>query len=146
MAYGYIPPMYGSPYVSQYQNQFASPIPQQPFNLPPVQSNGIQGRVVEGIESVRTTEIPMTGDIHYFPSADGKSIYTKRWLQNGTTELLTYVPKIEEPPRDIQSVVESPDISKIISHIDERLDILEQKLEPPKATPVSRSVKGGEKQ
>lgn len=89
-------PMYQNPVPSQmFQPQPQMQMPQQ---LPqPQQSVGLSGKVVEGIDNVKTMDIPMDGNVYYFPKADGTEIYTKRWLQNGTTEQLVFkVAKVEE--------------------------------------------------
>lgn len=50
----------------------------------------IPGKVVESIDVVRTVDVPMDGNVYYFPRADGTEIYTKRWLPNGTTQIDAY--------------------------------------------------------
>ena len=97
MSYNYpiFNPMYQNPTPNQmFQPQFQPQmqLPQMPQQqLPPMQQNvGLPGKVVEGVENVRTMDIPMDGSMYYFPKADGTEIYTKRWLQNGTTEQLVF--------------------------------------------------------
>lgn len=50
------------------------------------------GKIVESEDIVKATDIPMDGNIYYFPKADGSMIYSKQWLQNGTTRLLAFKP------------------------------------------------------
>lgn len=99
MSYNYpiFNPMYQNPTPNQmfqpqqFQSQMQLPqMPQQ--QLPPMQQQnvGLPGKVVEGIDNVKTMDIPMDGNMYYFPKADGTEIYTKRWLQNGTTEQLVF--------------------------------------------------------
>ena len=98
MSYNYpiFNPMYQNPTPNQmFQPQQFQPqmqLPQMPQQqLPPMQQNvGLPGKVVEGIDNVKTMDIPMDGNMYYFPKADGTEIYTKRWLQNGTTEQLVF--------------------------------------------------------
>lgn len=99
MSYNYpiFNPMYQNPTPNQmFQPQQFQPqmqLPQMPQQqLPPIQQQnvGLPGKVVEGIDNVKTMDIPMDGNMYYFPKADGTEIYTKRWLQNGTTEQLVF--------------------------------------------------------
>ena len=84
------------------QPQFQQPMyqmPQQnPVQIPQNQMNNqfnLMGKVVENIDVVRTLDIPMDGQTYYFPKADGKEIYAKQWLPNGTTKVTSYLPHIE---------------------------------------------------
>lgn len=85
-----------NPYMNQMQNPYAGMIqmqPQQQFVQPQQyvqQQTGLNGKVVEGFDTFKTADIPMDGSVYYFPKADGTEIYTKRWLQNGTTEQSVY--------------------------------------------------------
>ena len=79
-------PLYGTNYMQQQQQ------PQQQFVQPqmPVQQSGLNGKMVESFEVFKGLDVPMDGNTYYFPKADGSEIYSKRWLQNGTTEQITY--------------------------------------------------------
>lgn len=50
------------------------------------------GKMVESIDIVKATDIPMDGNMYYFPKADGTEIYSKRWLSNGQTQILAFKP------------------------------------------------------
>lgn len=54
------------------------------------------GKIVESIDIVKATDIPMDGNMYYFPKADGTEVYMKRWLPNGTTEIVSYKPFVED--------------------------------------------------
>lgn len=54
------------------------------------------GKVIESIDVLKTLEVPMDGQQYYFPKADGSEVYTKQWLPNGTTRILTFKPSLEE--------------------------------------------------
>jgi hypothetical protein len=58
------------------------------------------GKIVENEDVVKTTDIPMDGNMYYFPRADGSVIYGKQWLANGTTRLLTFKPTFEVEPNN----------------------------------------------
>ena len=60
------------------------------------------GKVVESIDIVKATDIPMDGNMYYFPKADGKEIYSKQWLQNGTTSIIIFKPMEGDKDIDIE--------------------------------------------
>ncbi|MCD7724327.1 MAG: hypothetical protein LUI12_02035 [Clostridiales bacterium] len=85
--------MQGNPYMDrinslqQYQQSLQ---PQQ------IQSqNTLGGKVVDSLDAVKATDIPMDGNLYYFPKADGTEIYAKRWQQDGTTRILTFKPTLD---------------------------------------------------
>ena len=57
---------------------------------------------------VKATDIPMDGNVYYFPKADGSVIYGKQWLPNGTTKILSFKAVCEEdvesPASDLESL------------------------------------------
>lgn len=70
-------------------NYFTPPMQQQMQQMQ-TQQSGLNGKIVEGIDNVKLTDVPMDGNSFYFPKADGSEIYTKRWLANGSTEIATF--------------------------------------------------------
>ena len=80
-------------YLQQYQQNLQQPL------LPSQMSGTSQftplGKIVESVDIVKATDIPMDGNMYYFPTADGSSIYTKRWLPNGQTQVLAFKPIME---------------------------------------------------
>lgn len=77
-------PMYGNGILQQ--SQFI----QQQMPVQQTQQSGLGGKIVESYEVFKGVDIPMDGNTYYFPKADGSEIYSKRWLQNGTTEQVTF--------------------------------------------------------
>ena len=85
-----------NPYTQRLENlqQF-----QQALNPAPVQNQfSVLGKMIESIEIVKATDIPMDGNMYYFPKADGTEIYGKAWLPNGQTRILTFKPVLEDNP------------------------------------------------
>lgn len=98
-------PMYQNSYGQQMQNpymqqrmdnlqQFQQAI-QQP--VVPTQMSGANqfnpfGKMVESIDIVKVADIPMDGNMYYFPQADGQAIYGKKFLPNGQTQILAFKP------------------------------------------------------
>lgn len=78
-----------------YQNYQYSGYPQM-SQMPqsPMVSN-LQGKVVDGIEIVKATDVPF-GSFSVFPKGDFGEIYLKTWNNNGTTQIITYKPVVEE--------------------------------------------------
>lgn len=78
---------------------------QQPISQPAAQNQFVSlGKMVESIDIVKATDIPIDGSMYYFPKADGTEIYGKRWLPNGTTEIISYKP-ILEPQNEQASIL-----------------------------------------
>ena len=58
------------------------------------------GKIVESKDIVKATDIPMDGNIYYFPKADGTEVYGKRWLANGQTQILAFKQVLEDEPNN----------------------------------------------
>lgn len=109
----------------QQMQQLQQPIQQQ---LPMNQLS--TGKIVDGIEMVRATDIPIDGNNYYFPKADGSEVYSKRWLQNGSTEINTYVKLNAQQEEETKRKIED-DIIEKLNMIDERIAKLEKGLIKP---------------
>ena len=127
-----------NPYMNQMQNPYAGMMqmqPQQQFVQPQQfvqQQTGLNGKVVEGFDTFKTADIPMDGSVYYFPKADGTEIYTKRWLQNGTTEQSVY--KIVQEQQEEKS---NPLMDKL-NVIEEQLVSLQESLNKQARTTVKK--------
>ena len=66
------------------------------------------GKMVDSVEVVKATDIPMDGNVYYFPKADGSVVYGKQWLPNGTTKIISFKAVSEEgvesPTSDLESL------------------------------------------
>ena len=65
----------------QHFQQSLQPAPMQMMTL---------GKIVDSIDIVKATDIPMDGNMYYFPKADGTEIYAKQWMSNGQTRILAF--------------------------------------------------------
>lgn len=83
--------------LQQFQQSLQQPIQQQ---LPNQQFQPL-GKIVESVDMVKATDIPMDGNMYYFPTADGNSVYGKQWMPNGTTRILAYKPVLEDEPNNL---------------------------------------------
>ena len=122
-----------------YQNYQYSGYPQM-SQMPqsPMVSN-VQGIVVDGIEIVKATDVPF-GSFSVFPKGDFGEIYLKTWNNNGTTQIITYKPVIEEEIKK-----EEPNlILEKINNIENQLTDLINKVAPSQtiaAAPAEQIVK-----
>lgn len=95
-------------YFTQYQQPQYNPYLQRMENLQQFQqtlqpTNQIPaiGKVVESMDIVKVTDIPMDGNVYYFPKADGTEIYSKQFMPNGQTRILTFKPITDDNPNNL---------------------------------------------
>lgn len=105
-------PFYG------YQNYGAPQQVVQPYfqqmQQVPQQNIGLNGKMVDGIDVVRATDIPI-GGYGIFPKADFSEIYIKSWNNNGTTSVMAFKPVQESPQKDQQ--MDNTTLSEILSKV-----------------------------
>lgn len=92
---------YVNPYLQRMENlqQF-----QQALNPAPVQNQfPALGKIVESMDIVKVTDIPMDGNMYYFPKADGTEIYGKQFGMDGKTRILTFKPLLEDDSNNSSS-------------------------------------------
>lgn len=94
-----------NPYMQRMENlqQFQQAI-QQP--VVPTQMSGASqfqplGKMVESMDMVKVADIPMDGNMYYFPKADGTEIYSKQFMPNGQTRILTFKPSLDDEPNKV---------------------------------------------
>lgn len=108
-------------------NQYQQPsFQQQP--APQIQS-GLQGKIVDGEDVVKATDVPV-GGYGVFPKADLSEVYIKTWNPNGTTSVTTFKPVVkqeEAKQEDINNLL----LSKM-QQLEDKLDII---LKPAAAAP-----------
>lgn len=101
-------PYYNNPYVQQL-NPY---IPQQPQVQRPQEQfaqqfqprpSGLQGKIVDSIDTVRSMDIPLDGTISFFAVADGSAIVSKQLLMDGTSKTIVYKP-VENEPKEEQPI------------------------------------------
>lgn len=103
------------------------------------------GKVVEGIDVLKTLEVPMDGNAYYFPKADGTEIYAKQWLPNGTTRILTFKPILDD--RVDENTIEAEklnleDFRGVMSDIMSEIQDIKSKIDKiSKASTTTRSKK-----
>lgn len=136
-------------YFTQYQQQF-NPYMQRMENLqqfqqtlqPQLQNNpnltpGLNmlasiGKVVESMDIVKVTDIPMDGNMYYFPQADGQAIYGKKFLPNGQTQILAFKPILESEPSNLSSEEEKVKIAafdEVLGEIKNEIKVINEKID-----------------
>ena len=99
------------------------------------------GKVVESIDIVKATDIPMDGNMYYFPKADGKEIYSKQWLQNGTTSIIIFKPMDGDENIDIEKQSKMEEFKISLNDIKSDLKSLNEKIEKITKTNTTKSKK-----
>lgn len=133
--YGYQQP---NPYLQRMENlqQFQQTLQPQLQNNPNL-TPGLNmlaslGKVVESMDIVKVTDIPMDGNMYYFPKADGTEIYTKQFMPNGQTRILTFKPLFDDNPNILSSDEEKlkyEDFSGVLMGIQEDIKTISDKVD-----------------
>ena len=118
--------------LQQFQQAIQPQITQQQFT--PL------GKIVDSVDIVKATDIPMDGNMYYFPKADGSMVFGKQWLANGQTRILTFKASLDEEGNNLSSEVEKFKIEpseeflevfqSMFDGVLERIDKLEKSLKP----------------
>lgn len=120
-------------------NQLSQGMPQYPSQQPtaPV-SQGLNGKFVDSIENVKATDVMMDGSVMFFPSTDGKVIYTKQLQADGTSRVLAYMVTEEQrqeenKPNVMEALDErlktfKEDMYSGFDNINDRFDRMEKQL------------------
>lgn len=141
----YQQPYMQNPYMQRMENlqQFQQAIQPQPQmqganNFTPL------GKIVDSVDIVKATDIPMDGNMYYFPKADGSMVFGKQWLANGQTRILTFKASLDEEGNNLSSEVEKFKIEpseeflevfqSMFDGVLERIDKLEKSLKPNSRT------------
>ena len=125
--------------LQQYQQSLQQPL--QPTQMSGANQMSALGKMVDSIDVVKATDIPMDGNAYYFPKADGTEVYCKQWLQNGTTRILTFKPVFDDNPNNLSSDTEKLKIwlsDEVTDVFMKRFDELEKRIDDlmPKKTTV----------
>ena len=135
--------------LQQYQQNLQQPLaPAQMSGTS--QQMGVIGKIVDSIDAVKATDVPMDGNMYYFPKADGTEIFSKQWLANGQTRILSFKPVFEDNPNNLSSETEkfkiglSDEVTEVFM---KRFDELEKRIDDlmPKKI-VSRAKKESEEE
>ena len=87
--------------LQQFQQSLQPQLQNNPNLTPGLNMIASLGKVVESMDIVKVTDIPMDGNTYYFPKADGTEIYSKQFMPNGQTRILTFKPLLESEPNNL---------------------------------------------
>lgn len=142
--YNYQPMQQYNPYLQRMENlqqfqQTLNPMPMQMQNQFPA-----LGKIVESVDIVKVTDIPMDGNMYYFPKADGTEIYGKQFGMDGKTRILTFKPLLEDNPNNCSSEQEKINfgaINDVLGAIQNDIKALNEKVD--KISKTEKAKKGG---
>ena len=100
---------------TNYQQPIYQPMYQVPISQPT--SSGLQGKVVDSIETAKNQDIQLDGSISYFALTDGSAIVSKQLQADGTSKTTIYRP-INEEQGELPKYATLDDIKKEINNID----------------------------
>lgn len=114
---------------TNYQQPIYQPMYQVPISQPT--SSGLQGKIVDSIETAKNQDIQLDGSISYFALTDGSAIVSKQLQADGTSKTTIYRPISEEQvelPKyatldDIKKEIEKIDLSEIDDLKEEMRDL-----------------------
>ena len=127
--------------LQQYQQSLQQPIVQA--QTPVSNQMSALGKIVDSIDAVKATDIPMDGNAYYFPKADGTEVYCKQWLQNGTTRILAFKPVLDDNTNDVSSDTEKLKISlsdEVTDVFMKRFDELEKRFDDLMPKPTTKTT------
>ena len=127
--------------LQQYQQSLQQPI--VPTQTPVSNQMSALGKMVDSIDVVKATDIPMDGNAYYFPKADGTEVYCKQWLQNGTTRILTFKPVFEDNTNNLSSDTEKLKIGlsdEVTDAFMKRFDELEKRFDDLIPKPTTKTT------
>ena len=117
--------------LQQYQQAIQQPMYQQQIPVSNQQFTPL-GKIVESVDMVKATDIPMDGNMYYFPKADGSEIYSKAWMPNGQTRILTFKPVLEDNPNTLSQNEEKLNfevLGQVLDGIQSDIKTLTEKLD-----------------
>ena len=100
---------------TNYQQPIYQPMYQVPISQPT--TSGLQGKVVDSIETAKNQDIQLDGSISYFALTDGTAIVSKQLQADGTSKTTIYRP-ISEEQVELPKYATLDDIKKEINNID----------------------------
>lgn len=90
---------------------------------------GLNGRYIHSPEEIQAGEVPMDGNVSFFPMADNSVVIGKMWGQDGLIKEVRYVPEnlIEERLKAFQAN-QSATITNTLNTILDKISKLESSL------------------
>ena len=109
----------------QFNQQVQIPSPMYNQALKP----SLQGKIVEGLKVVESSEIPYDGSISYFPCTDGKTIFTKQLQTDGNVRVFKYTLEEEKDEKvDLPTYATKEDIQGYFDSFKNELEEIKKSL------------------
>ena len=128
--------------LQQYQQNLQQPVQQQTMSGPGQQMNVI-GKIVDSVDVVKATDVPMDGNMYYFPKADGTEIFGKQWLSSGQTRILTFKPVFDDDTNNVSNTEEKLKIGlsdEVTEVFMKRFDELEKRIDDLIPKPTTKTT------
>ena len=111
-------------FLQNYQQSLQQPLVPTPMSganqqAMPQQIAGINGRIVQAVETINPNEVPMDGSVAFFPKQDLTEIYAKSWNADGTIRTLTFKPVLND-----KTDILSGDTEKLEFDLSEKIEQL----------------------
>lgn len=124
--YGYQPQMQYGGYQQLQQTQSTY----QPQLVQPT----LNGKVVDGIDTVKIQDVPM-GSFGVYPQADMSHVFVKLWNNDGSTRIIEYSPTVieskqEEKVFNYEEAFNS--LKESIANLDSKIDKIQSMKQPRK--------------
>lgn len=116
--------------LQQYQQNVQQSI--TPSQMPGAsQQMNVIGKIVDSIDVVKATDVPMDGNMYYFPKADGSEIFGKQWTTNGQTRILRFKPILDTDTNNVPNTDEKikfEGFESVLTDISENVDSILEKI------------------
>ena len=128
-------------FLQNYQQSLQQPV--VPTQMSGANQMSALGKMVDSIDVVKATDVPMDGSMYYFPKADGTEIFGKQWMPNGQTRILTFKPVLEDNHNNVSSDTEklkiglSDDVTEVFM---KRFDELEKRFDDLMTKPTTKTT------
>ncbi len=132
--------------IQNYPNNYiGNPYMQSPYNnyqamqsapqLMQINRPGLTGKVVNSLNEITASDVPMDGSVSYFPSMDGNTIVAKKWGSNGLIETSLYSLQNNEADNVTTKAEKSvlglsDEVTEWFEKVSNRLDNIEKALVP----------------
>lgn len=128
--------------LQQFQQTLQQPIQNNPNLSPALNMLASLGKVVDSVDMVKVADIPMDGNMYYFPKADGTEIYTKQFGMDGKTRILTFKPVLDEDTSNLSNEeikINLGAFGEVLEGIQNDIRLLNEKIDKfPKNTRIKK--------
>lgn len=86
------PQMNPQPQMGRVEQPYQGYQPYTPYTQQQPKIQGLQGKLVDSLDTVKAMDIPLDGSVSYFALTDGSAIVTKQLQADGTSKTVVYKP------------------------------------------------------